>query len=372
MPIKGLTDNIRPAFPIIGKLRKGGEKGPKGIGPDLSYFRFTSERPEIVRAFHEAYGDQPTLINVFLPYITPDENFSVWKEKWVAGGMIHRCDGETMSIWLGPDHRYHREPAPCPYHSSEKSDSEQRSDPPCEEVGRLSLMIPELIREGYVGYVSLETHSIHDIRSIYATLLATSEARHQNPYGLRGVQFVLRRVPETISVPGWGNNAGKRQRTQKFLVKLEPAASWVENQLSLMRVEASPQLSPGEPKIGEDSNLVDYAVDVVDAEAADSIVEDGIPVDVPDLNLGEQLSDADCSEATTLPVTLSTSTAQQPMALDEALLVQTPRGKPFAELTNYQLGYVLAVIDSKPESERTVEEVRMRTAAFIVLSSRAG
>ena len=88
MPIKGLTHQ-KPQFPQIGQLRKGiydeKEERPK----DLDYFRFTSDIPEVMESFVSAYGEQPRLINVRLPYETTDENWEGWYEEYVASGLVH-------------------------------------------------------------------------------------------------------------------------------------------------------------------------------------------------------------------------------------------------------------------------------------------
>jgi len=220
MAIKGLTtrEDITPRFRTLGKLRKGGEKTPKGYGPDLDHFRFTSDDPGIVAAFADVYGAEPHAINVYLPYSTTEQNFPTWKEAWTAGGLQHRCDGETVTIWLGQDGKYHRTPKPCPGG--------------CDEVGRLEVIIPELISSGYVGTVTMETHSLNDMIAITQVLLKAEELSGGD---LRRVQFTLRRVPERISVPGWGDNKGKRQRVEKYLVKIEPAVDWAQAQMALTR-----------------------------------------------------------------------------------------------------------------------------------------
>ncbi len=219
-PIRGLTDTVRPAFRTIGKLRKGGEakRTTDGkmikMGDDLSYFRFTSDQPEVIEAFADAYGRTPALVRAYLPYPLVDDNFSCWKEAWSQGGLVHRCDGQTMTIWLDDKGKYQRTPKSC--------------DGGCDEVGRLTLIIPELLRAGYVGYVCLETHGLNDLLSIQACLLAAFASRMGNPLGLRGIEWNVRRVKEKISTP-MGN--GKRARRDKWLVKIEPAADWVQLQL---------------------------------------------------------------------------------------------------------------------------------------------
>jgi len=219
MPIRGVTDTARPSFPSLGKLRKGGPKGEKRPGEELDHWRFTSDNPAIVQAFHNYYGPEPREIDVLLPYALIEDNFSSWKEHWVAGGLQHRCDGETCTIWLTDEGKYSDKPVPCPGQ--------------CKEVGRLALILPPLIRAGFVGYVTLETHSINDIIAIQSALLATKE--HRGHEDMRGILFVLRRVEEAISTPGAN---GRRVRRKKWMVRLEPAAEWVRGQIAMVRQKA--------------------------------------------------------------------------------------------------------------------------------------
>jgi hypothetical protein len=234
MPIKGLTtrQDLTPRFPRLGKLRKGGEKVVRKnaagkeyetYGHDLDHFRFTSEQPEVEAAFLAAYGEKPVNIACYLPYPTMEQNFQTWKEEWGSGGLKHRCDGERTVIWQNEKGEYVTDPdkqKPCPGK--------------CDELGRLELMIPELLEAGYVGTVTLETHSLNDIISISESLLKTEEMRNDHIMGLRGIRFSLRRVKEKISTPGFGDNKGKRQRVDKWLVKLEPATDWVQLQIATM------------------------------------------------------------------------------------------------------------------------------------------
>lgn len=242
MAIKGMTDSLQGMFCCIGKLRKGGPSQNGQFGEDLDHFRFTSEKPEIVEAFCAVFGKQPRAMRVYLPYPTVDDNFSTWKEKWDAGGLHHRCDGETMVIWRGDDGKYHTNPRPCPYHNLEQTTKEKRENPPCREVGRLSVIIPELWIKGYIGYVTMETHGKNDTVNITRSLVEA--LRWQQllgaQYGLQGVQFVLRRSYEMISTPRPG---GKRVWQGKWLVRLDPAASWMQLQLEAAKARSLPSLA---------------------------------------------------------------------------------------------------------------------------------
>lgn len=274
MPIRGMTDkqSITPRFPRLGKLRKGGERiekvnkdGKKYTtwGEDLNHFRFTSPNPDIVTAFEEVYGKEPKSIMVYLPYATPDECFPTWCELWGESGLVHRCDGENMTIWLEGDH-YVKGSKPC-------VGGHKNNNPLDDGIGRLSVIIPELVQAGFVGFVTVETHSKNDIVSISSVLAEALQQRGDNPLGLRGIQFQLRRIQENISVPGWGDRKGKRSRTDKWLVRLEPAVEWVRLQLTLDRQRA--MLLPSGN--GEETPVEETAADLPDDLTDTDEIPDG-------------------------------------------------------------------------------------------------
>jgi hypothetical protein len=246
MPIVGMTrreDIATPKFPDLGKLRKGGPKtDPKKPGPDLDYWRFTSERQDVQTAFNEAYGAKPKIVSAYLPFAKMEENWLTWFEEYDAGGMLHRCDGVTINRRRRPDGQYEDGQWPCPYHADPSKRTKDR--PGCKQVGRLNLIIPELIRAGFVGFVAMETHSINDLISITACLLDA-----ENKAGkLSGILFNVIRVKQTISTPAWkeeDKDAGKRNRTVKDLVKVVPAAEWV---MARMQVEAEQQMALAQGK----------------------------------------------------------------------------------------------------------------------------
>ena len=263
MPIIGLTDNVVPRFPRLGKLRKGDEKPQAGNKPgaELEYFRFTSDNPAIVAAFHEAYGNQPAMLRVYLPYPSTEMNFASWKEAWAAGGLVHRCDGVTCQIWRTPDGKYSQQPKPCPGG--------------CKEVGRLEVILPELITAGFVGYVTLETHSLHDLMNITATLEAVRQSAQDRPNGLQGIEFVLRRKKERISTP---DGKGGRASREKWLVSIEPVPSWAQTYLAM----AASTLAIEAPRV----DMLTGEVMDGDGDDEDGVVEGTATVVKPEMPLG--------------------------------------------------------------------------------------
>jgi hypothetical protein len=240
MPIKGLTDR-GASFPRIGELRKGGEK-PTGNKPgaDLTHFRFTSQHSDVTEDFTARYGTHPTAVNCYLPFRTASENFEAWIEEWGAGGLRWRGDGETLVIWQTPDGKYSQEPKPQPAGG--------------KQAGRLKLIIPEL---GRLAYVTALTTSINDILEMQSTLDAYEALRGD----LRGIPFILSRVPRMVSTPG---KDGQRVRREKWLWHLEAQPAWVQAQLSVMQRDALPT------GIVEDRYQLESG-SMIDAEEVDDI-----------------------------------------------------------------------------------------------------
>lgn len=251
MPIKGLTDKTTPQFPRLGKLRKGAEKSQANRpGAELPHWRFTSEDPDIVRAFTDFYGEAPAEIDVFLPYERLDDNWQTWQEEWVSGGLVHRCDGQTCVTWL---------------ENGKYITSDMRQGPPCpggcKQVGRLALFLTGLARAGFWGHVTMETHSINDLLSIQATLNALAKATDN----LQKIPLILRRVEREISTPGNGN---KRVRRKKYLVELTLLAEWAQRQI--MAGPMRDQLEGGEEDPSEEEDAPPWSDDVYE----DTVDED--------------------------------------------------------------------------------------------------
>lgn len=235
MPIARYLE-ARRGYPRIGKLRKGAPKGEDGsCGPDLEWFRFTSDHPDkeaIEQVFLDKFGPEPDRIRVRLPHVTPGDCFGFWQEVWDHGGMIHRCDGNVCVQWRKEDGTYSNEPKPCPGG--------------CTEVGRLDVIIPEMVEAGFVGPITVETHAKNDIPVIWGALQKAYEDQTDKYNGLRGIEFILYRSMESISTPPWKNDEpGKRRRRDASLVRIEPSAKWVQRQLEVFRAQAMGALENG-------------------------------------------------------------------------------------------------------------------------------
>lgn len=258
MAIIGLTD-VQSSFPRIGELRKGDVKGDKRPGRDLTHFRFTSSLPGTVEKFTAIYGDEPNEIDCFFPYATTDENFEAWQEEWAAGGLVHRCDGQQVVMYqkdgkyVMPDYGT----LPCPYATGKRERTRQQ--PGCKQAGRLKVILPAL---GRLAYVVALTTSINDIMELHANLSAYEALRGD----LRGIPFILSRVPRMISTP---TDDGKRARREKWLLHIEAAPEWVQAQLSVMQRAALPGAST--PRLMIASNSQPDIVEVVDCETGEII-----------------------------------------------------------------------------------------------------
>ena len=233
MAIKRLTGGKKAVFPHLGELRKGTVKqkkvNKKGEeyeiwGKDTDHFRFTSKNDAHVIEFYKLYPQDVRSIDVYLPYATPAENFPNWMEAYDNKRMLHRCDGET-TVRLWKDGAYTDEPYPCPGE--------------CKAVGRLQVVLVELMKQGFVGETTVLTHSINDIVSIDANLRYYYEQAFASGGTLKGLKFILSREPKEISTP-------KHGRQTKWLLYLRPETEWVKAQFQLQYNQSMGIVSPAE------------------------------------------------------------------------------------------------------------------------------
>jgi len=229
MPIIGMTDQSA-AFPIVGTLRKGEAKTDNKPGKDLTYFRFVTDDEDAEAHFNQAYPSQDELrhINVLFPYKTAKENFDAWIEKWVAGGLVYRSDGETQVLWRTDQGGYSDESKPDP--KPEIKADGKRADG-SGQVGRMSVIIPEL---GRLTTVTVMTTSKNDIVNL-SRQLSSYEALNGD---LRGIPFVLMRRKHMISTPGAD---GKRVRREKWLLSIETQPHYTRLHLAAIQQQALPE-----------------------------------------------------------------------------------------------------------------------------------
>ncbi len=224
MPIVGLTDQQRSRYPEVGVIRKGEKRpeGGKGIGKDLSYFRMDTQDASVQKLWNELYPKEPRELIITLPHRTVEENFSAWKEEWIASGLAHRCDGQfmvqqrdkkgEMVMFSDGDRK------PCPGG--------------CSIAGRLSVILPQMRR---LSTVMVATSSKWDIINLTENLNALYDIKQS----LMGIPIILRRVLKSISTPR-GN--GKRARQKSWLLQLEAAPGYVAAELEYRAHEALPRV----------------------------------------------------------------------------------------------------------------------------------
>lgn len=271
MPIKNLQSNRQAQFPVIGKLRKGAPQeernGKTIVGKDLGHFRFDSDDTSAVQAFTVAYGNEPKALKVLLPFATVEQNFQAWMEEYTSGGLKRRCDGESQNFHRDERGNGVATPTPC-----EKACGRACL---CKQVGRLYVIVPELAR---LAYVVVETHSIYDIIQLTENLQAAFALRGN----LAGVPFILSRREREISTPG--KEQGKRFRTKKSLLFIEPDPEWVQRKLIAMRAEAFamlPEVSGAHvPTVQTPETGVDYETGEIMVDG-DYVDEDDPPTDNP-------------------------------------------------------------------------------------------
>lgn len=282
MPITGLTDR-GSAFPQIGVIRKGVlRKNEKGVDypTDLPHFRvvFDEEEKEAQEQFEALFTAEPKEIEVRMPFPEPERCLEAWKEAYVAGAMLHRCDGDWvqraihhktgevlvsngLDVKTGKPVRCEGKPVAV-YKDSKGEEKEVR----CSPVARMRVIIPVLKR---MAYLVVLTGSKHDIINLMAQLRAIQDISPR--HSLIGIPMMLRRRVKEISTPGTG---GKRMRRKKSLLSIEADPKWVAAMLDAMAKNALPEaqaqillppaeisvVKPGEVIEDEDDGLPEEAV----------------------------------------------------------------------------------------------------------------
>jgi hypothetical protein len=241
MPIRGLTDSnaqtFGAGFPRIATLYKGDEKPEEGNRPgkDLYHFRieFEPEFEYLREDWYEMYTETPEEFPaVFLAQSEVDEAFSTWKEEWNASQtLLRRCDGEHQKVHYDQKTGIHNTwKADCLTPIPPTPPAEPMCK--CKLVGRLNLIFPEFIElTGVLGYVTMATHSIHDLMTLHRYLTDLFKIQGN----LMGIPLVFGRAIREISTPVTDNKTGKRtgarRKVKKSLLYLRATADYTKQVL---------------------------------------------------------------------------------------------------------------------------------------------
>lgn len=240
MSIPGLTDRSK-SFKEVGRLRKGASK-QEGL-KDLPYFRpdFRPDEREASERFRDAYGDQPTRINVRLAFQEVERCWDAFYAVYTTAGLLGKAggvDGREGAWWIylrdnktGQVVVKDGEPAmkfdpsvPVYSYKGKKGDDVAVFAKP---EGRLSVLIPELMM---VNYVTVVTHSWYDIGRISEQLAAIKELAARTGTTLPMVPLVLTRRPEMISIA----YDGRKRMAEKWLINIDVRSDWAEAQFRLL------------------------------------------------------------------------------------------------------------------------------------------
>ena len=237
MPIKSLTTR-QARFPLLGKIRKGGEKkdNPKRpgtliSGDDLEYFRIDSDIQGINEKFTAIYGKEPKQLDCLLPFPYTDQVFPCWMEEWGTTGLVSRCDEEKQVIYQQAGKMIATNPIPCKKLLQNPDGSYQGCK--CKQVGRLQIVLPKL---GELGYFEVETHSKWDIIGLTEQLLAIETSAGS----LIGIPFLLERGSRELSYP---LSDGKRGRKTFSLLSIRVHPSRASQVLEIIETKAFQQFT---------------------------------------------------------------------------------------------------------------------------------
>jgi hypothetical protein len=231
MPIKSLTTR-QARFPLLGKIRKGGEKkeNPKRpgtliSGDDLEYFRIDSDIQGINEKFTAIYGKEPKQLDCLLPFPYTDQVFPCWMEDWGATGLVSRCDEEKQHIYQQAGKMIATNPIPC---KRQQNPDGSYLGCKCKQVGRLQVVLPKL---GELGYFEVETHSKWDIIGLTEQLLAIETSAGS----LIGIPFLLERGSRELSYP---LPDGKRGRKTFSLLSIRVHPNSASQVLQIIETKA--------------------------------------------------------------------------------------------------------------------------------------
>lgn len=233
----------------IGKLHKGLPKQKRTsadgkeyevVGRDTDYFRveFVEGYEHLAEDFAALYGSEPKALPFMLDADSALAALDFWYEEYDSHAtLLHRCDGVTQAVAYNKGTGFFEHGLPCCVGACK-----------CKQVARLGLIMPDFIQHtGVMGTITMETHSDQDIRTLIARLTTFA-----NLYGtLRGVPFILVRVPRETSAPKTtkdGKRTGERTKVQRAMIDVRVDPDYARSHIARMAASARAAL-PSAPQV---------------------------------------------------------------------------------------------------------------------------
>jgi len=267
MPITTLRESI--AFPEAGQIRKGEGKRKiqkngyevETVGRDLGckfrviFFEgednmkskdrfFNNHRDNITMDKDTNFILAPARIVAVFPFSDAFRCWDFWYEAYIASRMVARSDGERFVRLIDPQTggiKVSNGETFIPYTHGQvvgtyTNTKGKVTEIKCKPVGRLKVVLPELVR---MCFMTIFTTSIYDISRI------TSQ--------LRGLDLIARNIPQSNGVAGiplaitrrmteitWTQPDGSARRVKSALLNIEPDPDWVEKMLKRLSEMALP------------------------------------------------------------------------------------------------------------------------------------
>jgi len=372
-PIVGLTDST-PSFKELGRLRLGIPKAEaEKSGPrEISYFRadFRPDAADSYAVFMDVYGDQPTRINIRLPFTQIDRCWDAYYEVYNTSGMLGKSDGikwlylrdnrtgellvkdgiPTHADGLPVDDRgmaylpFDKKLPVYSYKSRKGEDVAVFARP----TGRLNVLVPELKRAAYVQVI---TNSVYNVSRISAQLAAIEAVARNIGISLPMVPMVLSRRKESISV----TIKGRKSMQEHYLLNIEIDPSWMDAHFKYLDT-----MLPGVPILPPQLSLP--------AEISDEDVTEYQETEQPatepeydepffsqhDSDPAPQPAEEPISPpAESVP---ATETLDTPMTYAHAAMVKDSKGHLYSEVDTEKLSYIYnSIIATLKKTDLTQE-----------------
>ena len=294
MRIKDLT--TRPV--TIGRIAIG-TRNEKGWPVKLDHFIFTKPKPnskglyerdeEVTMIMEEAYGENPKVIDVVLPFHTPEENFVTMYAcyKDATGKPVCKGDGETATRKIGDEYQV----VPCNYEQCQfkfmKMKNGQEIEA-CKPRGILYVYLPRIKRLG--GVFTFRTSSIISVRQILSALDEIYAIRQKAGLTLKHLMCKMVLEPQKVEVNGksqivytvrleWSRSF-EEAVAKELMAGTQPSAPALDTSPSKGALQAPQVVTP----VAEDpfENAPEFApvvdqVDAVEPQAVDPVEEVAAP-----------------------------------------------------------------------------------------------